>query len=547
MRRFGFWMSVLWMSILLGCSQAEVKDGEEDHQPIGAIKNKIEQTSYGEDIGFQLESPTYKTNEIASSLTVKGKVEEADDLIDPYMWIVITGNSDVSFEYYVPIENGEFQEKIMVHEGDGVYEVSVRAPSNEQENKDEYYDVATFSVKNTDTEKKRDVAYTKFGVQQGMHMDHPSEGMNVVDETILLEGTVPENYASDMILVNIEKEHEEEQLMLPVHDQSFASEIPLYFGTGIHKISVQLYNDADDYFYESAVIYAENQTEEAFAEVYTYTEASTYGVELESPSYASKKYVEDESFEIKGKIDTSQPHATDITHVITNVYSYEEEEEASYIAPVVDGEFAGDVFFRFGPGEYEVQVMIPDLENRDEDIQYFQTITHAYFEVDGVEDNRDLLPSQGVESDNLSIVERAEKITQGISSEREKARAIYAFVAQNVAYDVEKFETEDSFTRLYDSGLEALETGKGVCQDYAYLAIALFRSLGMEAHYIVGQAGELHAWVEVKVDGEWLEMDPTWGAGYVENGVFHFQYDERYFDPDPEFFAETHTREEVRY
>ncbi len=69
----------------------------------------------------------------------------------------------------------------------------------------------------------------------------------------------------------------------------------------------------------------------------------------------------------------------------------------------------------------------------------------------------------------------------------------------------------------------------------------------MEAHYVNGDAGERHAWVEVKVDGEWLEMDPTWGAGYIIDGKFQFHYTEDYFDPDPAFLAETHTREGIMY
>ena len=69
----------------------------------------------------------------------------------------------------------------------------------------------------------------------------------------------------------------------------------------------------------------------------------------------------------------------------------------------------------------------------------------------------------------------------------------------------------------------------------------------MEANFVEGDAGERHAWVEVKVDGEWIVMDPTWGAGYVHEGTFHFQYNEDYFDPDPAFLAETHTRDGIVY
>lgn len=547
MRRIGIWIGILCVSVVIGCSPG-VDDSEEvDHEPIGLIKKKIEQTSFGEEIGFHLQSPTYKNNEIASTLTVKGEVTSAKDLGQDHIWLVINGSSDESFDYYIPIENGTFKEEITVHDGKGTYEISMRAPSNKQNEEETYYDVATFSVENTDTEVLQDVTYTKFGVKHQVEIEKPTNGINELDEKVILEGRLGEEYEDDIVLIEVEKDGESKQLTFLVEDHRFSGEVPLYFGTGSHKISVQLFNEEDEYYYESAVLYADNKTEAAFAQVETYLEARTYGIKLDTPNYTSKELIQDDSYEIKGTINTSLPNADEITHIITNVYSHAEEEEASYIFPVVDGAFAGKAYFRFGPGEYEVQVMIPDITKPDEEIQYFQTVASAFHEVEEVEDQRNLLPSQGIESDHVSIKERADQLTDGITSEREIARSIYAFVAQHVAYDVEKYQTENSFTRLYDSALEALDSGKGVCQDYAYLAIALFRSLGMEAHYVIGQAGELHAWVEVKVDGDWLEMDPTWGAGYVENDAFYFNYDERYFDPDPTFFAQTHTREEIRY
>lgn len=38
-----------------------------------------------------------------------------------------------------------------------------------------------------------------------------------------------------------------------------------------------------------------------------------------------------------------------------------------------------------------------------------------------------------------------------------------------------------------------------------------------------------------------------WGAGYVHEGVFHFNYNEDFFDPDPAFLAETHSRDGIVY
>lgn len=74
---------------------------------------------------------------------------------------------------------------------------------------------------------------------------------------------------------------------------------------------------------------------------------------------------------------------------------------------------------------------------------------------------------------------------------------------------------------------EVLRTGGGVCQDFAHLAIAMYRSLGVPARYVSGYLFtgddatggdvaddevevETHAWVEVALPTHgWYALDPT--------------------------------------
>jgi transglutaminase-like putative cysteine protease len=74
---------------------------------------------------------------------------------------------------------------------------------------------------------------------------------------------------------------------------------------------------------------------------------------------------------------------------------------------------------------------------------------------------------------------------------------------------------------------EVFAGGRGVCQDFAHLAVAMYRSLGIPARYVSGylfavddHTGELgttdevdvqtHAWVEVAIPSAgWLALDPT--------------------------------------
>lgn len=86
----------------------------------------------------------------------------------------------------------------------------------------------------------------------------------------------------------------------------------------------------------------------------------------------------------------------------------------------------------------------------------------------------------------------------------------------------EAFEYTPGAT-LVDSPMEhILETGRGVCQDYAHVMIALARSWGVPARYVSGYlhltgaednpaaASATHAWVECRLPGlGWVGFDPA--------------------------------------
>ena len=92
---------------------------------------------------------------------------------------------------------------------------------------------------------------------------------------------------------------------------------------------------------------------------------------------------------------------------------------------------------------------------------------------------------------------------------------------------------ESGVTGVETTAAEALSLGRGVCQDYAHVMIAVCRLLGLPARYVSGHMlgeGGTHAWVEVLVPGPegsgaaavWA-FDPTHGRhatlGYVTVAV----------------------------
>ncbi len=93
--------------------------------------------------------------------------------------------------------------------------------------------------------------------------------------------------------------------------------------------------------------------------------------------------------------------------------------------------------------------------------------------------------------------ERLRSVAAGFMAEglqgRELARRINSWT-----YSVLKYE--NGVTSIRTTAVEALELGKGVCQDFAHIMITLCRLCGLPARYVSGHMlgeGGTHAWVEV--------------------------------------------------
>ena len=102
---------------------------------------------------------------------------------------------------------------------------------------------------------------------------------------------------------------------------------------------------------------------------------------------------------------------------------------------------------------------------------------------------------------------REQNVLSGFSalSALEKAKVLCAKVYEHFTY-------APGETNVMTTAGEAFVAGKGVCQDYAHVLIALCRMAGMPARYVSGLfvgEGASHAWAEVWMDGLWYGIDPT--------------------------------------
>ncbi len=150
-----------------------------------------------------------------------------------------------------------------------------------------------------------------------------------------------------------------------------------------------------------------------------------------------------------------------------------------------------------------------------------------------------------------SLESLAQYLTEPAENELEKARAIYRWITENVAYDVEGFLQNNPGD---NSAQGTLENRNSVCEGYSNLFLELAEIAGLEVVKINGFAkilgytsgegfsgGPNHAWNAVKIDGVWKLIDSTWGAGYMDpNYKFVRHFTEHFFFAAPEEFIFDH-------
>lgn len=143
-------------------------------------------------------------------------------------------------------------------------------------------------------------------------------------------------------------------------------------------------------------------------------------------------------------------------------------------------------------------------------------------------------------------------LTRPARSDQEKVRAIFKWVTHRFSYSTRSSLPRN---RLNNRAMLAL-VGEGLaCEGYGMVFAELARRAGLEVQSIQGVAkgdgsissGPNHLWNAVKIDGQWLLVDPTWGAGYVSNAHYTADADEYYFLAPVESFLLSHFDPEDRF
>lgn len=506
----------------------------------------LEMSDYARQMGVSIDQPASRRFATNDTFTLSGQVKQATALKNHYIWVQIDYEGSEpradflkTFQYYIPLQgNHRFEKRLQLTAGKGKYKVTVRLPSSQE--KDQFYKVTTLEVTNVNPEIKQGIAYSMTAYEHGLQLESPATGLIKTNRTVQVKGKA----RAKQLLIQLRKDDQVWKRLITTANGQFAAKIPLLFGDGIHKVQVMLPSSTKaNYFVEGASFYVQNASELSSQPIeftHLYRER---GIHLTQPMSSGEQA--DLSYQVRGTIDRQAKGASQLTHLI--VQTEKGKDKATYFIPVQNYRFNGKFWLRFGAGAYRVTLFVPELNSKNRD--YFRFFAVASFRVNSHAqgDYRDLLPGRGIQSDHPQIQALSRQLTEGQSSDYQKAKKIYSYVAKKMRYDMVKLH-RNSFA-WDDSALKSLRLKKGVCQDYVFLAIALLRAADIPARFVEGEAGnQRHAWIEARIKDQWVSMDPTWGSGYINTeGQFIKKYDSSYFNPSADYLYRTHKRTGVVY
>lgn len=150
-------------------------------------------------------------------------------------------------------------------------------------------------------------------------------------------------------------------------------------------------------------------------------------------------------------------------------------------------------------------------------------------------------------------------VNEKFTSDDDKIRAFYTWIALNISYDQDLLETYKINSQLNLRFLSSMRTQhpdtvlkyrKGVCEGFSLLMNKFCESSSIMSHMVVGYTKNesdevtqniLHAWNAIKLDTTWFILDITWSNGYVNyTNKYIKKFSDHYFFTSPDEFLKDH-------
>lgn len=124
---------------------------------------------------------------------------------------------------------------------------------------------------------------------------------------------------------------------------------------------------------------------------------------------------------------------------------------------------------------------------------------------------------------NQAIIPIFSRIPDG-ADELARETIIHDALVDTVSYDFEAAEADDSSHNAFNV-YGALVSRKAVCTGYAGAMKMLLNLVGVECRTVVGMSKNSgHMWNQVRVNGDWYNLDVTWDDSAVDSDVLYSRY-----------------------
>lgn len=138
-------------------------------------------------------------------------------------------------------------------------------------------------------------------------------------------------------------------------------------------------------------------------------------------------------------------------------------------------------------------------------------------------------------------------IKTNFSTDKDKSRAIFIWIASNIQYDIDNMFAINFYEKRVEKIAKPLRTRKGVCENYASLFTDICNRSGIKSFVIEGYTKQNgftdyipHAWSAALIDSSWFLFDPTWGSGYVDGRKFFKKINNDYYKARPTTLIKSH-------
>lgn len=229
--------------------------------------------------------------------------------------------------------------------------------------------------------------------------------------------------------------------------------------------------------------------------------------------------------------DFSEPSAAPQTDTVNRT------EVLRYRKSLLDGderEYYEDIRYAVANHQESVKFSAPDVDRLMEIAKYVYYDYPEYFWFDGRISARffavgslnigELTLEYPVTEDEARYrIGRIQEITAPVISrlsgctDYDKVKGVYEYIINNTRYS-ESIREQSCYSVLAE--------GRGVCAGYSSAFSYLLNRLGVDSIHVSGLSrGENHAWNLVKVEGQWYQVDCTWGDPVTEDGSDMLTYD----------------------